>query len=163
MPKTIVVKLSSDSIDRACQRLESYKTSLQRKGVEICRRLSIPCAVKVSLGFASAIYKGEKDYHISVDKIDNGYVVKADGETALILEFGAGVTFGYGHPQESEFNMGAGTYPGQVHAMDPRGWWIPKAKGGGHTFGNPPTMAMYLAAKETREEVERVAREVFKS
>ena len=161
MPKTIRMKLTEDSIDKAIDSLRRYAENLQRKGIEICRKLAIPCAVRVSIGYASAIYKGEKDFNITVEKIENGYAVIADGETALILEFGAGVTYGYGHPQANEFNMGPGTYPGQTHAMDPRGWWIPKANGGGHTYGNPPSMAMYMAAKEAHKEVERVAREVF--
>lgn len=163
MPKTINMRLSADSIDRTIERLKRYEQTLQNKGLEICRRLSFQCAVRVSVGFASALYTGEKHYNITVDKIDNGFVVRADGETALILEFGAGITFGSGHPQADEFGYGPGTYPGQTHAMDPRGWWIPRSRGGGHTFGNPPSMAMYNAAKVTREAVERVAREVFGS
>lgn len=163
MPKTINMRLSAESIDRTIERLKRYEQTLRNKGLEICRRLSFQCAVRVSIGFASALYVGEKNYNITVDKIDNGFVVRADGETALILEFGAGITFGSGHPQADEFGYGPGTYPGQTHALDPRGWWIPRSRGGGHTFGNPPSMAMYNAAKVTREAVERVAREVFNS
>jgi len=163
MPKTINMRLSAESIDHTIERLKRYEQTMRNKGLEICRRLAIQCEVRVSIGFDSALYDGEKHYSVSVKKIDNGYAVQANGETVLILEFGAGITFGSGHPQADEFGYGPGTYPGQTHAMDPRGWWIPRSRGGGHTFGNPPSMAMYNAAKVTREAVERVAREVFGS
>lgn len=162
MSKTITVALSANSIDGAIRELENYRDSLKDKAKRICEKLAFAGEAQVSLGYASAIYDGEKDVSVSVEEIPDGYKILADGETALILEFGAGVTNGYGHPQAGDFGMGPGTYPeGKGHWDDPRGWWIPKDKGGGHTYGNPPTMAMYETAKALRERVLDVAREVF--
>ena len=160
----VTMSLSAASIDAAIKQIEAYQKSLSVKAKQICERLAFAGAVQVSLGFASAIYNGEKDFNVTVEDIPNGYRIVADGETALILEFGAGATYGYGHPQADEFGMGPGTYPdGKGHWNDPRGWWIPKANGGGHTYGNPPAMPMYRASRQMREDVERVAREVFRS
>lgn len=160
--KTITMTLSGPSIDGAIKQLQAYKDSLQEKARLICEKLAVTGAVQVSLRYAAAIYTGRKDFNVTVEEIPNGYKILADGETALILEFGAGVTYGYGHPQADEFGMGPGTYPdGKGHWNDPRGWWIPKEHGGGHTYGNPPTMAMYETAKALLERVLDVAREVF--
>ena len=156
--------LSAASIDRAIRDIEAYERELTVKAKRICERLAAIGALRASLGFASAIYTGEKDFSVTVEEIPNGYKILADGETALILEFGAGATYGYGHPLADEKGMGPGTYPdGKGHWNDPKGWWLPKDAGGGHTYGNPPAMPMYYASKEVKRMVEQVAREVFRS
>lgn len=158
----IEASLSKNSIDRAIRDIRAYKKNLSVKARKICEKLAISGAVNVSLGYASAIYTGQKDFNVTVEDIDNGYRILADGETALILEFGAGVTYGYGHPQANSFGMGPGTYPdGKGHWDDPRGWYLPAYAGGEHTYGNPPAMSMYETAKDLRSRVESVAREVF--
>lgn len=149
------------SIDRAIKQLQSYQKSLKSKGKEICKRLAKYGADLAMVDYSKVAYVGEKDVFVSVEETEKGYRILADGETVLILEFGAGVTYGYGHEQAGEFGMGPGTYPGQKHAMDPKGWHLPKDKGGAHTYGNAPSMAMYNAARSLRERVEQVAREVF--
>lgn len=163
MPK-ISMTLSVSSIDKAIKQIEDYKNRLSDKAKRLCERLAYQGAVRVSLGFASAIYTGAKDFNVTVEETDKGYRILADGETALILEFGAGARYGYGNPLADENGMGPGTYPdAKGHWNDPRGWWIPKDRGGGHTYGNPPAMPMYKASREMRENVEKVAREVFKA
>lgn len=158
----ISMSLSPSSIDAAIKQIEAYKNSLQRKCDVLAERLASMGAVIVSLQYARTPYTGNADYDITVDQRGPGkYAVIASGETVLILEFGAGMTYGYGHPQAGEFGFGPGTYPGQTHAFDPHGWWIPKSAGGGHTYGNPPARAMYNAAKDIRSEIERIAQEVF--
>ncbi len=159
----IGVKLNwnAEGIDEAIVRLLNLRLDLKQKADEICNRLASIGAVQASLGYARAFYSGDGGYDISVEPINNGYAVKADGEIVLFLEFGAGVTMGYGHPQADEFGMGPGTYPGQTHAFDPNGWWFTGSGGSEHTFGNPPTMAMYNASKDIQKEVERVCREVL--
>ena len=152
------------SISRAAQEIREYSKWVQRKTEELAKRLADMGAVNVSLGFSRAVYTGDKDISVTVEqRSSNSYAIVANGENVLIVEFGAGVTYGYGHPEPKidGIAMGPTTYPGQKHAADPNGWWIPKEKGGGHTYGNPPSMTMYTTAKELRNELERIAREVF--
>lgn len=119
-------------------------------------------AVTASLGFSRTFYTGPSDISVEVeDRGNNTYAIVAGGETVLFAEFGTGITMGYGHPLAGQFGMGPGTYPGKGHWSDPNGWYLPKEKGGGHTYGNPPSCAMYDAAQNVKAEVERVAREVF--
>lgn len=162
MGKTIQMQLSEESIAAALRSVKDYQKSLVRKIDELCLRLAELGATKVSLGYARAVYNGRKEISVSVERIPDGYAIVANGESVLFVEFGAGATYGYGHPQASEFGMGPGTYPdGKGHWDDPNGWWIPREAGGGHTYGNPPNPVMYETAKELRGKVLQIAREVF--
>lgn len=162
MAKRISIKLSTLSIDSAIEQLRAYRDGLPGKVLEACRRLAQSGAVEASLGFARAEYDGEKNVSISIEAIPNGYAILARGETVLILEFGAGMRYGYGHPLANDFGMGPGTYPNaNGHWDDPTGWWIPKAHGGGHTYGNPPAAVMYSVSEALRKEANRVLLEVL--
>lgn len=164
MGKKISIQLNTRSIDAAIKTLQEYQQSLDRKRDELCRRLAQMGAVSVSLGYSRAVYSGEKDITVSVEPIENGYAILAEGESVLFVEFGAGVTYGYGHPQAGELGMGPGTYPeGKGHWDSPNGWWLPKESGGGHTYGNPPSLTMYQTARDLQDAVLRVAKEVFAS
>lgn len=163
---TIKVSLNKQSVDKAIKELNAYKNSIGRKLDELCKRLAAIGATNVSLGYSRAVYTGKKDVNVSVEKTQNGYAIVAEGETVLFLEFGAGVTYGYGHPKPEVdgVHMGPGTYPdGKGHWDDPKGWWIPSEAGGGHTYGNPPSAAMYQTAKDLRDIILDIAKEVFAS
>lgn len=161
MDKTITVRLSSSSIRKAIKELSLYKERIDRKLNELCLRLAEMGATNVSLGYARAIYQsGAKDITVTVEKTDGGYSIVASGESVLFVEFGAGARYGYGHPEAGKFGMGPGTYPGSGHWNDPEGWRTPS---GVHTYGNPPNPVMYETAKDLREMIQQVAREVFAS
>lgn len=159
----IKVSLSPSSIDAAIKQLEDYSKDLERKAQELCNRLADMGAMYAEWNFSGVLYAGDIDYNITVDRVDaNTYVIKADGETVLLMEFGDGVKHGYGHPQAAEFGMGPGTYPnGKGHWDDPKGWWFGEKGNWTHTYGNAPGMPMYNAAKDLRKEILDIAREVF--
>lgn len=165
--------LDSKSIDRAIKQLQDYQKKLDRKADEVAKRLAEIGATRAEIDFENAPYDGNKEFEISVEKTDNGYSVTASGKSVLFVEFGAGVTYGGGHPQAKEFEMGPGTWPephyhkyhGQLYANweNPSGWYLPKESGGGHTFGNAPAMPMYNAEQEIKSSIEQIVREVFSS
>lgn len=159
----IKVSLSPSSIDAAIKQLEDYSKDLDRKAQELCKRLADMGAMYAEWNFSGVLYAGDIDYKITVDRVDaNTYAIKANGETVLLMEFGAGVKHGYGHPQAAEFGMGPGTYPnGKGHWDDPKGWWFGEKGNWTHTYGNAPGMPMYNAAKDLRKEILDIAREVF--
>ena len=81
-----------------------------------------------------------------------------EGTEVLFVEFGTGIRFSNPqNPKAGEMGMGVGTYPGQTHAFDPKGWWIPKEHGGGHSYGNPAVMPMYKADEDLKN-FQKVAR-----
>ena len=160
--KRIVVPLSESGIQKIQDELTVYRKWQEEKARELVERLASLGATVASIRFSRAVYTGPKDVDVTVEELPNGYKVKADGESVLFIEFGSGVTYGYGHPEAGEFGMGPGTYPdGKGHWDDPKGWYLPKSAGGGHTFGNPPEMPMYEARKAIEQELPRIVKEVF--
>lgn len=161
--KRIVVPLSESGIQKIQDELMVYRKWQEEKARELAERLAALGATVASIRFSRAVYTGPKDVEVTVEALPNGYKVKADGESVLFIEFGSGVTYGYGHPEAGEFGMGPGTYPdGKGHWDDPKGWYLPKSAGGGHTFGNPPAMPMYEARKAIEQELPRIVKEVFR-
>lgn len=161
--KRIVVPLSESGIQKIQDELSVYRKWQEEKARELTERLASLGATVASIRFSRAVYTGPKDVDVTVEELPNGYKVKADGESVLFIEFGSGVTYGYGHPEAGEFGMGPGTYPdGKGHWDDPKGWYLPKSAGGGHTFGNPPAMPMYEARKAIEQELPRIVKEVFR-
>nr|DAE40933.1 MAG TPA: hypothetical protein [Caudoviricetes sp.] len=157
--KKIEIELTPQSITSAIKQLRKLDDEWNRKTDELIRRLAAIGATKASLGFSRAVYTGDNDVSVSVEQIDNGYSILASGEAVLFIEFGSGVTYGYGHPEPKQY--GPGTYPGEGHWNDPKGWYLPKGKGGVHTYGNPPSATMYRTGKELRQGILRIAKEVF--
>ena len=162
-----VIKLSlfnSSVNDKAVRELQDYAKWLETKKEELLQELIARGWEIAGLHFDTAFYKGPKDdLYIDVEERGDGkYAIVAHGETAILIEFGAGITYyGSGHPQADEFGFGPGTYPGQTHALTGKGWYLPKSAGGGHTYGNPPAKGMYNASKALREELVEIARRVF--
>lgn len=155
----IKVELTNESIAAAMKELRRYKKWIVKKEAELRSRLAMLGATVASIQFARAIYNGSNDITVRVDNTGSVAVIYAEGQTVAFIEFGAGATYGYGHPQAGEFGVGPGTYPdGKGHWDDPKGWWYAS---GQHSYGNPPAMAMYSAVKEITENVTKIAREVF--
>ena len=160
--KKYKIGLDGAGVSEFVKGIQEYKKWIQEKSEELCSRLASIGGTNASISFARSVYKGINDATISVEGSGLKYVVRADGESVLFIEFGSGITYGYGHPEASEHGMGPGTYPdGKGHWNDPRGWWIPKEKGGGHTYGNPPNAPMYNAVKTLEEEIAAIVKEVF--
>ena len=160
--KKVIVPLSVSGIEQLQKAVGEYQKWQEQKTAELLDRLVMLGASTASIRFARATYTGLKDATVTVEPIANGYVIKAEGQSVLFLEFGSGIRYGSGHPENAEYGMGPGTYPdGKGHWDDPKGWWLPKNKGGGHTYGNPPAMAMYEARKSIEQELVRIVKEVF--
>ena len=159
--------LSLKSWDKAIQQLDDYAKSLDRKAVELCERLADMGAMYAEWNFGGVMYAGDIDYNITVVRGEgNTYLIQVAGETVLFMEFGAGSHYGGGHPMQSEFGMGPGTYnPSSTNWSNPSGWWFYQGSIGQsiHTYGNPAGMPVYNAAKDLRKEIRDVAREVFKT
>lgn len=160
---TIRVDLNTRSIDKALRELKEYKRWIEAKAKELCQRLADIGVQVANAEYAPVAAKMiGADYNVTVESTKNGCRILADGDSILFLEFGAGITYGYGHPLNSEFGMGPGTFPptNPAHPKwnSPNGWYTP---GGYHTYGNPPAMGMYQASKDMRNQIEAIAREVF--
>ena len=167
MSKVISVNiLDTASIDAAVRELREYAEWIEERTRELVRRLADMGLEIARVGYQSAEYTGDNDVQVNVEQQnENTYKIIASGIAVLFIEFGSGVTYGYGHPNPTVDGkqMGPGTYPSDKgHWNDPRGWYLP-GSGSVHTYGNPPSMTMYLTANELRNELVSIAREVFSS
>lgn len=161
MAKPIKIELTNKSIGNAMREVRRYKKWVSQKEAELRSRLAMMGATVASIQFSRAIYSGSNDITVRVDSTGSVAVIYAEGESVAFIEFGAGATYGYGHPQAGEFGVGPGTYPdGKGHWDDPKGWWFGS---GQHTYGNPPAMSMYRAVQEITENVTKIATEVFRA
>lgn len=160
MKKKYTINLNPTSIDNFIKTLEQQKKWLKIKRDEICERLARIGLENATVRFSQAKYDGINDAIVTAEKIENGYVVRANGQSVLFIEFGAGSKYGYGHPDVQQY--GPGTYPnGKGHWNDPKGWTVPKEKGGYHTYGNPPNAPMYNTLKQLEQELSKIVKEVL--
>lgn len=157
----IQIQLTNESIKNAVKEVRKYQKWVAAKEKELRTRLAMLGATVASIQFARAIYSGSNDVTVRVDDTGSVAVIYAEGEAVAFIEFGAGATYGYGHPLAGQFGVGPGTYPdGKGNWDNPNGWWFGS---GQHTYGNPPAEAMYRAVQEITENVTEIAREVFRS
>lgn len=158
MSRTIRINgLDSESVRNAIAEMKDFKSSYDEKMHLVCERLASLGAVRASLEFSRAPYSGTNDVSVTAEPFENGWRVRASGDAVLFIEYGAGATYGYGHPDPQGY--GPGTYPStKGHWDNPKGWWYAR---GQHTYGNPPAAAMYHAEQDIKREIERVVSEVF--
>lgn len=173
--KTIRMSLNPQSIDKAIKELEAYRDKLQVKADAIAHGLA-ELGYTVAAGILSAhVFDGETLNSLTVEKQAEGkYILYAQSRAILFVEFGAGVKAGK-NPLGADLGMGAGTYPNQTHAFDPKGWWFPtndsrlivkvdsKGQGWGHSYGYPARMPFAMADENMKQDLLRIAKEVFGS
>lgn len=162
MPKKIIINgLSQENVANAIGEVRKYQAWILEKEAELRSRLASLGATVASIQFSRAIYHGTNDVSVRVDDTGSVAVIYAEGESVAFIEFGAGITYGYGHPLAGELGVGPGTYPeGKGHWDNPNGWWYAH---GQHTYGNPPAMAMVAARDAMVADITRIAKEVFGS
>ena len=173
---TINISLSESSVNEAIRQLQQYKQSLKYKCELFVERLA-------ELGDKAAIMSINESplgrtVTLRVDRkpIRDGYkaILIATGKTVevedrepfytlLAIEFGAGIHYNSNaNPKASEFNLGVGTYPGQVHAFqDTWYFWDEQSQSWMATHGVKATMPMYNATMEIINQYKQIAREVF--
>ena len=168
-----MITVKVNGLTETLRRIDEYRNNVQRKANELARRLADMGATNVSLMFARAIYDGTPDNNIEVEQEEeNKFVIKASGTTVMFVEFGTGVYYADDHPLAAEFGLIRGSF-GKGHGKQEtwayygepgsNGWTTSKRPGLVFTHGNPANMPMYNTAADLRNEIERVAREVFQS
>lgn len=167
MKRTYRIGIDGSGASEMLKGVLEFQKMIEQKTQELCQRCASIGLEVASLNYSQADYMGNNDTTVTVVPVKNGYAVRANGEAVMFLEFGAGYLMGYGHPEAGEFGMGPGTWPpadpDHPHWNDARGWYLPRWKGGGHTYGNSPSMAMYRARKEIEQNIKQIVTEVFGS
>lgn len=180
MSKTISFGLSTREIQNAIKEVREYQNSLTGKCEKLCRRLTaegmqIAQAHIGSSGFGkyvrltseispetagckALLIMGDSQKIVSKWQNQDG-VQSKEISPSLMLCFGSGLK---AENPTSAPGVGAGSYG--EHGLDPNGWWYMDLNGvWHHSTGIEPKMPMYNAAKELRNKVVSIAKDVFKS
>lgn len=155
--KTITLELSVESCRAAKKELEKYTKQFKPKLDEICRRLA-----EIGVEEAKAhlvLENGNTDaFVLPIVQISNGYKVVMSGNDVFFVEFGTGDA-----ANSNGYTVSVPVYPGSYsegHAKKYATfgfWWY----GGEKLTETPAYMPMYYAGRKMREELPRIAKEVF--
>lgn len=155
--RRIVVDLSLEGTDRALRELYDFERKIKPKMEEICKRLA-------EVGVAEAqkhlvLANGNTDARIDEPiPIGNGYKISMSGKDVYFIEFGTGDA-----ADAHGFTPLVAVYPGSYSEQNKRKysqygfWWY----GGEQITETPAYMPMFYASQKIREELPRIAREVF--
>lgn len=179
MPK-VSFGLSVKEVQNAIKELKAYQNSLDKKCEQLCFELckaGMPIARSYigESGFGKYIHLSSEitpetvgckailimeDSQKIVSKWQNQDGVQSkEVSPSLMLCFGSGLKAQ--NPTHVP-NVGTGSYG--KHGSDPNGWWYMDLSGvWHHSMGIEPKMPMYNAAKELRDKVVSIAKDVFKS
>ena len=169
--------LSVKELENLKNELKNYKREIE-KNTEILISSLLQSGVEVSQSKISESPLGKYvtvTTNISADKMGCKGILLAKGAVKeqegyapfsilLAIEFGSGVHFNpTPNPLSAEMGYGVGTYPGQIHAFDPNGWyfWSEEKQQWIHSYGVKATMPMYNADMEIIQNVVKFAKEVF--
>lgn len=167
--------LSSKGIQSIIDQLQDYKQDLHRKTELLCQRLAEAGLTVAQTAVGESPLGKTITLRIQMEPRSDGCkaMLVAAGQTKsndygtistlCLVEFGSGIRLNpTDNPKSGEFGMGVGTFPGQIHAFDPNGWyyWGEDEKWH-HTYGTKATMPMYNASVAIRQQVAIIAKEVF--
>lgn len=156
--RRISFSLSEKSVDNAIVKLIEHKKLIDSKCKDLASRVATLGGTVASLGFSRAIYDGDNDVEITVVETKNGYSVHANGEAVCFIEFGTGVGATSPHGGELGFTPGSWSVDHAKQFSDNGFWYY-----NGHKLvGSTPGNYMYNAGKEMQEQLEKIAKEVFK-
>ena len=164
MRKTIInVGLGEQGISRAIQELKRYKQEFLKREKRLLEGLAEIGLKEASVRFTTAMYDGTNDVSVTLDVINNGYAIVAEGQAVAFIEFGAGVYHNGSEPYPNP-------RPNGIVGIGEYGQGKGKQKAWGYknendelviTRGNPAAMPMWYASEEIKNSVLKVVREVF--
>lgn len=161
--RSITIRLNSVSIGAAIKEVRAYKAWAERKKGELTKRLARIGYNEAKVRFAGAQYDGDNDASVTVEAISHGYKIVATGRAVFFIEFGAGVFYNgtepYPEPRPAGI-VGIGEY-GQGKGKR-KAWGFYDESGElVVTHGTPAAMPMLHASRVMRQQIEKIAREVF--
>lgn len=172
--RTIQGELSYKGIKDIISQLHSYQSGLKDATNRFVQRLAEEGYDIATIQIQEATKTADKDKPIGqLDIISDstGWVssmtLQFTGEQVLFVEFGSGFYNNTSVEVASwadQFGYGVGTFPRQTHANDESGWsYYGNDDTWHHTMGTEGTAPMYYASKTMKDQVIRIATEVFGS
>lgn len=156
-----------EGLDELIGEVTQIEEKLSFDGMELSRQCALEGMEVAKIYYENALKDGIDDGEFTIEKNsgDNGYSFIANGREPVFVEFGAGVYYNasnhYPIPKPQEIkNIGEyGKGMGKRRTWGYRG----KLTGKVHiTRGTPMRMPMYNASRYIEENIEKIAKEVFK-
>lgn len=163
MVKVIKMGLSTESIDNAIAQLRAYRNTLDAKKDKLLKRLGEIGVREASVRFTTAMYDGVNDSSVSLEANKDGYAIIAEGHAVAFIEFGAGVYHNSGEPYPDPRPEGIADIGEYGKGYGKRQAWGYKDDSGELviTHGNPAAMPLWHASEEMRNNILKIAKEVF--
>lgn len=176
--KTIVLDLSTESIDNAIKEVKAYKDYIHKGLSKLLLLLGEEGMQIASAGYNSAEYDGTNDVEVVYEtRGDNTVYLVAVGRAVLFIEFGTGIRYANIHPEAMELGMNRGEY-GKGLGGSSNGWVYVGEKGTNgkavntkddsgktvsvvRTYGNPASMTMYTTRQKLKDRIYTLAKECF--
>lgn len=174
--KIFKTDLSVRGIEKIKRELLDYKNDLEIKCNKIVKRL-----MELGISVANAkINESPMGKYVSVQvHISNGStdckgLLLATGKiqehegyepfnVLLAVEFGAGIYYNKTpNPNADKFELGVGTFPGQIHAFEDGWYYYGEDEKWHYTHGTKATMPMYNADMEIIRNMVKVVKNVFR-
>ena len=161
--RVISMTLNSRSIRNAIKELESYRDSLDAKKDKLLEELAYIGLKEASIRFTTAMYDGVNDSSVTLEPIQDGYCIKAEGKAVAFIEFGAGVYHNPGEPYPNPRPAGIVGIGEYGKGLGKRQAWGYKDDSGTLviTHGNPAAMPLWYASEEMRSAILKKFKEVF--
>lgn len=162
----INISLNTKSIDNAIAQIKLFQKNIVSKLDIVCERLAILIKEEAYERFINAEYDGVNNVEVTYTRTNNGYVVTANGNAVLFIEFGAGVHYngvGGSYPDNKPSGLAnIGEY-GKGHGKN-EAWgfyWGGNTNDLVVTRGNPPAAAMFYAKENAKQQIVKICKEVF--
>lgn len=164
MSRKIKATLSQSSLRQAQQEIKRFKQELIKKTEVFAQRLADEGVIlaKVKISQYPAVYTGELLNSIMDEPgavITNGsqWVIYTGCEWAQFVEFGTGI-MGSQNPHP---DTGIANWKYDVNDHKEQGWWYYKNGEWHHTTGMPSRPYFYETARDLRNLIPKIARDVF--
>ena len=157
------MSLNTSSITNAITELKSYRDSIDAKMDELLEKLAYIGVKEASVRFTAAIYDGVNDSSVTLESIQDGYCIKAEGRAVAFIEFGAGVYHNPGEPYPNPRPAGIVGIGEYGKGLGKRQAWGYRNESGELviTHGTPAAMPMWYASEEMRNAILETFKEVF--
>lgn len=157
MKKTIQIRLTPESIQKAINELQAERNRIPVKLREIGNRLAQEGAAVARSIYGSSV-------SVSVEETSSGFKIVASGRPVAFFEFGAGIYTDPTHPLAGEAaKEGLYVYDGSYSEEHARQYveWNYWYFGGMKIEGVQPRYALWSADQQMAANLAKVAREVF--
>lgn len=156
---TIVVKLTTASIDDALKKIKAIMKRKKAAEEEFIRKLAEFGAQIAREHYLEADENAEMPTVEVIKNSANSYSVMASGKSVCFVEFGTGNYAGIGYDKivSAPFDIAPGSWSrehGKQYSI--KGYWYFQRK---LYYGTYPTRGMYYASKEMRANLEQIAKE----